>query len=587
MSPADDNDGGGSGSLSKWLQLGVPIVAFGALLAWGLTSPERMKMSFVHGAYYTFWLLLVAWVVVTWRWVQRHSSFVKEVLRSNWPGLVFVLLVVVAVFLSVPIELKVLSDEANLVSLSRSLARDRVAYNPVMDLQYHGRHHPLDPRVPIRPLGFPFLLSLLHAILGVRAENAFVLNFLVLFSLLSLVYLTTRRFLSTPAAVGAVLLVVAQPIVTITATSAGFDLLSLLFFLISLLCTHHYLRERSASSLALLAVNLLFFANIRYESIALCTVIVIYIAVTRHLRLAQLRANVWLYSSVPLLLLMALWQRILSRNRMQKPRDDDLISLAHFKEHLVVLAKTHVRFDFMPPYANGLNLLSLALFCLLLVRFLRKRGRVGERHDFHFIVVAALTVGLSTCIFLAHFLGRATLPTSARFFLVLSLTFSLIPVVSAYVLPFRASRYVLLGLGLVAALTYHPVAVAHRYMNKLTLTRRTWYGYRFLEEVKRPGVHVISDRPVNYSALGYGAMSFSYANKNASSVIKKLRCGMLDSIYVFQRLDADGGKPKNGNRLSKRYPLETVREAQLERGELLRISEIRLPEERRTLEGCG
>jgi len=565
----------------------VPIVAFGALLAWGLTSSERMKTSFVHGGYYTFWLLLVAWVVVTWRWVQRHPAFVKETLRSNWPGLVFVLLVVVAVFLSVPVELKVLSDEANLISLSQSLARDRVAYNPVMDLQYHGRHHPLDPRVPIRPLGFPFLVSLLHAVLGVRAENAFVLNFLVLFSLLSLVYLTTRRFLSAPAAVGAVLLVVAQPIVTITATSAGFDLLSLLFFLISLLCTHHYLRERSASALALLAVNLLFFANIRYESIAICTLIVIYIAVTRHLRMEQLRANVWLYASVPLLLLMSLWQRILSRNSMQKPRDDDLISLAHFKKHLIELVETHLRVDFLPPYANLLNLLSLALLCLLVVHLLRKRGRVGQRHDLHFILITTLTIGLSTCIFLAHFLGRATLPTSARFFLVLSLTFSLVPVVAAYVFPFRSSRYVLLALGLVAALTYHPVAVAHRYMNKLTLTRRTLYAYRFLEEVKQPGVHVISDRPVNYSALGYGSMSFSYANKNASTVLRRLRCGVLGSVYVLQRLEADGEKPKNGNRLSTRYPLETVREAQLEAGELLRISEVRLPEERRSLEGCG
>jgi hypothetical protein len=57
-------------------------------------------------------------------------------------------------------------------------------------------------------------------------------------------------------------------------------------------------------------------------------------------------------------------------------------------------------------------------------------------------------------------------------------------------------------------------------------------------------------------------------------LLRKLQCRLIERIYVVQRMTPSGARPMPGNRLTKKYVLEPVREVQLESDELLRISRV-------------
>ena len=117
-----------------------------------------------------------------------------------------------------------------------------------------------------RPLLFPFAINLIHSILGYRPQNAFILNFILMIILMSGVYIATRKAIDTPSAVAAIFLVLSYPIISISATSGGYDLFSTLFFALILTVFYQFIKSPDARRLAFLWLSLLVFSNIRYES---------------------------------------------------------------------------------------------------------------------------------------------------------------------------------------------------------------------------------------------------------------------------------------------------------------------------------
>jgi len=86
---------------------------------------------------------------------------------------------------------------------------------------------------------------------------------------------------------------------------------------------------------------------------------------------------------------------------------------------------------------------------------------------------------------------------------------------------------------------------------------------------------VVSERPGQYSALGYGAVDFPFLNRNADGFLNELKRRLFQEIYLFQRIDYTTGKPVAENQLDEgKFKTETLYEAQVDANLLYRVSRV-------------
>src|SRR5438067_1266559 len=97
---------------------------------------------------------------------------------------------------------------------------------------------------------FSYVVLLIHLVRGYAWRNGFVLNVVVLFVLLSGVFIAARRRTGPLAAASAVLLLISYPVLTLNATSAGFDLFSVAFFGLVGVALYAMLERPSGGALA-------------------------------------------------------------------------------------------------------------------------------------------------------------------------------------------------------------------------------------------------------------------------------------------------------------------------------------------------
>jgi hypothetical protein len=177
-------------------------------------------------------------------------------------------------------------------------------------------------------------------------------------------------------------------------------------------------------------------------------------------------------------------------------------------------------------------------------------------------------------MYFAHFFGRYTHPSSARFFITFSICLALAPVALRVANPRLISGRVLLLLAAVAFAYYHPIAVEGRFINTLTLNRQTGACIDFLKKLDDKNILIISSRPGQHVALGYGAVDFTYANKNAGSILNEARRHLYSRIIVFQEIMYDTSRPGDDTTLDVAYRLKPLYEIQITATAFLRISEV-------------
>ena len=224
-----------------------------------------MIWFYAKTSYYLLFALCVIWLIHLSRYLEILDFSLKKFFPAYAAGIGLAFAMTCIVFLTIPVQFKILADETNLLSVSQSMLYYKEAYRISMAHYYHNGLIPLEVDIPSRPLLFPFVTGLIHAVLGYQPQNVFILNFLVIFVLLAGVYITTRKCLDTYSAVAAMFLILACPVVPICGTSGGYDLFSTLFFAISILALYDFLKEPAAQSLGFIWASLLMFANIRYE----------------------------------------------------------------------------------------------------------------------------------------------------------------------------------------------------------------------------------------------------------------------------------------------------------------------------------
>ncbi len=523
---------------------------------------DLTRTLFSHAAYYLVFLLVLLWLFLLLVCLRQYKPDIKSFMKSYSIGLIICLVLTSIVFISVRPLFRVLSDETNLLAISKSMTYERRIDNVTMGKWYYDNFYPVGRQIPKRPLLFPFLAHMLHTLLGYRAENVFILNFIVLVSLLFLVFTLVKKHLGDICAFSSILLIASQPIVSQAATSGGFDLLFVLFLVISFASLQWFLKDPSPIRFQLLWMNLLMLVNIRYEGILTFAVVLFFLIFLKYVKMDFFKKGLSIiYLFTPLLLLSTFWQRLLTKNPFET--EGIAFSAGYFVKHNIAFLKTFLHYDFFLPYATIVNLagfLSLFFFGYLFLS-----GRLfKEKYQRHLILISAASLFANWLLYTAYHDGNITHPSTSRYYIAFFVLLSVILAMSLHRLRlFKTKPVNLVILSAVIFVLYHPVAVQDRFSRTQTLPREYRFVMNFLKKEIRQSRNflVITKRPGLYTVHDYGAVNFDYANRDRS-VMDEYKNHLYQDIFVIQDIEYKTGKPTQETQLNKNFVLEKVAESQ-------------------------
>jgi hypothetical protein len=564
--------------LYRFLAVGVGLTA--ALIS--LLRMEWRRWCFINVSYYLLLVLGVTACAVLGRFLLQSWATLSRPYRRT--AVISAAVLVAVVLCMVSREYRVLSDETNLVAVSKSLARSHTAIADIMGFWYYDNFWPQVSLIDKRPLLYPFLVSVLHSVSGYRSENAFFLNAIVLWALLSLSYLIFGAR-SWKFGVASQLLILSQPVVVLGAVSAGFDLLNCFLMIVTLLVTLYHFRLGSDESFRAWLVSLALLAQTRYES-SLISVVIVGLAIgLRKVSYRQIRDNSMLILLLALLSLPLIWQSTVKW-------DAQMFEMAQGGKpfgwkYVVPHVRGMLRALFVPdpalPYNQWLDLAALGAIGLWLAA--RRTGPRLTREDWASGILCGGAVACQFGLVLAYYFGDAVHPASARFFMLPAVALAVAPLIFGRRATARLPRArrdatpvwganAALTLGALACLIALPISEENRFYHTMTTPREARVIDRFLREHGRHDVLMVTDRPGQLTPDDYGAVDFGYARGHSGQLLENLQRHLFQNIYTAQWIDYDTRQPPGDQVLPVSWHLVPVLEIQTDAAHFMRISRV-------------
>lgn len=418
----------------------APPTVGGAI--WFAAAGDARALMLAHALYWTMPVVLALWLVALILRLRAGPMGAAAWLRTHAAGLAVALLATIVVLSVVPASMRMQFDETSLLGTSQSMHSHRLAMMTTGAVPTVGDPAAIDWNLDKRPPLFPFLVSLLHDLRGYRIANAFAVNAAVLFLLLAQIACVTRRSLGAISAMAAPLLVLAVPLVVVTATSAGFELLAALLLATVVIAAIDTLAQPTAVRATWLLANGLLFAQARYESLFVLVALALVLAWRRRPWPLNVTGR-WLLLASPTLLLPIALLLVHSRNPdfYVESGGQSLVSLAHFFSHGLPFLGAYFAPVDDSALPGGLGIVS---FVALVLWF--AKGRCGAS-----TICVLVPVAVATAIVLAWFYGDVNEPTALRLFLPVAVLGALGPLLLPVMFPARWLPVALLVIGTAGA----------------------------------------------------------------------------------------------------------------------------------------
>ncbi len=552
----------------------LPLLLCALAFAATRRSPETMRLWLINGAYWIVALFALCALRGAALWARERGERLASFRRDNAAGLLAAGALSALVFVAVPPRLRVLPDETVLIGVSRSMTFDKKVEVVAEAQRYFDTQFPENGpfEVQPRPHLFPFLLSVVHTATGYRVANAFALNFLVLWALLALVFAWTRELLletgeaafAKAGGFAAMLAVIAQPVVALSASSGGFDLLSAFCILLSLRALQSYLESSTPEGFEALWLSLLAAASVRYEGGVYLAVVGGALLLLGRLRRDHAESSV-AFALTPVFLLPTLWQRCLS-GIVDAPAGQIVASPSYALANTAAFLKAALRWDLSLPYASIINLAGLAGAAWFVASALRARNRP--------VLVAASALLAHWAVVSAFYFSVPDSPSASRYYGVFAIVLSVCAVLLAARLgAVRRRPTALVAAAAAMLLLYLPTAIEDRAGRSLALPREHEAVLDFLKDKK--DFLLIADKPNLYTPYGFGALGFRTATSRASDLRARMTTFLIHDIFVIQEIDLQTGQPLGWETLPPELPLETLYELRTRVLATMRISRVR------------
>lgn len=558
------------------LALAAPIVAAMALLGVTVRKHSLMEPFFVHGTYFVLLTMVAFWAstyIIALKNTSRESLLAW--LKDNWRGVVLAAVVSLVAILAVEPAMRVLADETNLIGVSKNLHFNKTADFATTGKWYYESYWNLNVTMDRRPSLFPFLVSLIHAVVGYSYTNAFHANAILIPLLVLVAYRLAKRMGGEAYGILAGAFVMAHPITLVSARSAGFDVMAGFFALVAVKHFYDYAKEPTANRLALLWLNLCMLTHVRYEGIGFLVVSLVVLFALRMVKWEQVKPYLFVYAFTPLFLLPRLWQMILKADDAEQPLNASLFGWKYVAENTrdyfgLVLKP----FDLHRPHSALLLALGL-IGCVVVGRSLWKLAHQRERNiaTERFAVFAIVWAGMMAVIYFSYSWGKPLHPASARLFVPFDAFVSLLAAWVVTLLCRRAPLWLPSLVAAAAVFLHVSVASEARFTNELTLTRQAAQVWRYLAQLHDKNIMVVSDRPGLYTVMDYGAEDLSAA-KQGQNLPYELSRHLYRDMYVIQEMDLTTKKPLPEFEIWPEHKKDVVLEFQNAENSTVRIARI-------------
>ncbi|MBF0531826.1 MAG: hypothetical protein HQL23_01890 [Candidatus Omnitrophica bacterium] len=541
-----------------------------------------LRVFFSQSTYYFILGLTLVWAVTLIKASQEAGFDPKKFWQLHKTGILFSLLAASFIFISVPKYFRVLSDETNLLSVARTMTFEKRVDNVTEGRWYYERFWPTASSMEKRCFLFPFFTQLFHVAFGYHVYNVFILNFFALWGLLFAVYLLLSPYISSGWSLIALVCVLAQPVITLSATSASYEVFNSLFIALVFLSLRWFLSSGTPVALQVLCLNLFMLANIRYESIIFLAVIIFFLFLSGYL-------NKKLIVSSPILVLgpVFLFPWLAQRVVMAHEADSNLIGNSWMNAFQFDFIANNVKlfFNFILNwtgnlgYAGILNWLGLAIFFVLLGQlWFNPNFKIDKEKKFYSQVILLSLLFLFIAV-LAYQGGINDHPLNGRFYLPILIFFSVLPAISLGAGWLGNKLSIRQGWLIAAALFifYHPIAMRDHLANDLVIIREDRLVREFLNKNADQNALIICGRPGQLTVDLRGAISFSTANREKREILDQYHNHLFSMIYVIQTFNYQTRGPLSDNVVDSIYALEPVTELQTGGGQYMRISKVRAP----------
>jgi hypothetical protein len=568
------------------LWLFVFVAALSAATGFFLV-PDKLALGIVTDAGY--WCVLAAFIIfigALWRTLRDDLARVLDAgLRgADWASVAVVALCGSVLLVHEAFGFKIVMDELMLLGTSMNMHFTRTVQTPFRGSDIHGTFVIVEGRMDKRPLFFPFLESVIHDLAGYRPENAFILNAVLVFVFLALVFVAGRKLAGRRAGWLGVILFAGLPLLGQNATGGGFELLNLVMILATLLLGARFIEKRDGASFTALCYSALLLTQVRYES-AIFRVPVAAIILWVWWREGRAILT-WPVVAAPVLMITcALQNRIFdiqtSAWQLQsKPGYSKPFSLSYIPDNLAHASG----FFFGKPTDQPNSYVLSALGCVavaFLVLLIAKRVRALSAETpmsaatILFSFAFAAHFGLMMCYFWGHFddpvIRRLSLPTQ------LWMVLAVMAVLTQF--PKPAVVRTLLVVAVLGVITQGiPSMAAHAYNQEYLAGLETAWRREFIAEQPRKDYLMIDNDSILWVAHQVSATPVLSATNRRDAIVFFMKNHTFSNIFVFQRfmIDPDTGKMtlRDGDDLGPDYVLEPVKEERLALLTLTRISRV-------------
>jgi hypothetical protein len=542
---------------------------------------ELARSWYSHAAYYLLWVLLWIWGLSTANLAVRMGWNPAAWARRHWMGLAASAVLAALVGTAVPATLRILSDEANVIAVSRSMVFEKRADNVTHGYRFFMNFFTEDRArgdVEKHGLLFPFGVHLIHAVTGYRAENAYVFNMLCFLALLVLAYSITAARRGRIWGVTACLLVAAMPIIPLVGRSGGVDLLGALVFLVYLCALRIHTDRRDDASLGFLVSStaLMVHARQEYALPGLLGLAVVWAAGR-----LDVRAVFTGYLPTRLLALTALpiwWQRLLVKDPFENAAHEAPFALSHFLSNNWIFLKQFWSIQYFIPFSPVILIAGTASLAWACWRFAARRPQVWPPRTADTAAVSWIAIGTALAvewaILTSYFRGIPDHPSDTRYFVLYCAVLSL-AMADGLAGWMRRAPVRALSLALTVFAVFLPVATDGRFINSQLAVRYHAFAIDFLKKNAHQNSLIVSNRPGHFAIYGYGSVSIGWANHERRMVLDFLRQHAVRDIYVIQQLNPKKDmEPVKEDAMHPDFILEPILLMQNTPEEIIRISKV-------------
>jgi len=547
-----------------------------AILLGFIALPQKTMTDWFHrsGFYFIFFTVII-WVL-SFRVEIADFKNLWANRRKHFFALCLALALTISAFLCSTPRFRILADETNLLGISWSMYEKHSFYNPTQVFYYFdGMCDVISYEWDKRPNLYPFLIYTAHVFFGYSGNNGFVINAIAGFLTFFIFYLLLQRWFSRFWGVVGMLLLAGYPLVILYMTSSGFEIVNLLFALITFLILDFFLLEPKATHLELLLLTLVLVAQVRYESVLFT--ISIFPVLFYCLPAGEYRNLTYRLVLTPILYLPVAWQRLTTYNAgvFQMDSADKVFSFGWLMPNL-----THAYNFFMcsnPNYGTvPITFILSAIGFLAIVGWSLKRINTFSRHRLGHAFAAIVAVILHSAVMFLYYWGNLTLQYASRLGIIFLpfMIFCAVWLLYFFFAQISAARKYIVVLCLAIPVYYWPTAGMNCAVRDIYYYREFRFVKEFLDN-KYPcrDVLLISDLSNLYTAHRYSALSFSQANANRSDTMAKLTRHLVQEILMIQRIKFADSKPTPST-TANTYLLEKLYEFQLNAEEFVRVSRV-------------